>query len=282
MANITQVTDALEAALEAVSSGIVIDREPVDVKIGYGWPGTTALQNTARNGARIGIVEKASRPKTRWMPRRGTVVFDPTGITATIDNPNLGVNGTAVITIASQVNPNDALGLVLTTGNKMLGAVANAGNGDTLDGMATKLAADINTRLAGTQLDAVAAGSHVTITNNSLLSYQLKANVGNIGQIARETGRLESTIQIAVWTKNERILRELTVRYDPVLQDFQNTKLLLSNGERGTVLYQGSVPSYEDLLKDIVRRNFLLTVEYSLTTFDTVYQVVAPLANWEQ
>ena len=318
MPTLFTVLNAIQQQVALVTEGLFSSSPdtlgaPINVEVGLYWPSAKALHSnvhtvdpvTSNLTALVTIYDRGlAKDSTRWLPGPiGGTVTTPT-LTATVNgvpvvvttDPYIGQLGTAVIVLGGTVTPGDAIGVVLSNSlNNPNAVVAVGGATDTPATMATQLAALINGTATGLYgngglgakngtlplwVSATAVGSTVTITSlvNQVLSLQL--NIGNGGTILTEIGRRQRHFQIVVWTRtpDDRI----TVG-DPIevwiAEAEANFGLTFPDGTMGRLTFYGDMLRDDATLSDTLRRDFLIAVDYPITTTDQAYAVLAPIQN---
>lgn len=274
-------------ATETVAiTGLVVTPET-----GTGWPPIGELQEVARGGAALISVydRKLSRNTTRWKGGTYNLTVTPATLTTVASTDVIPPEGTATITLGGAVTPGDAVSAVFTNraggGPAMQGAqVVIGGSADTPSTMATALATAINAdALLSLWAHAAATGPVVTVTS-LLAATQLgiASYAGNGGSQTRELGRRERSFQVVAWTQTEVLRETLTDPIDVLLAGFDSSfGIVLGDGSAIRVMYDGDYYLEDDMLEDVYRRDFMVRVDYPVTTVDQLYAVLAPVAAFQ-
>lgn len=313
MATLYTVLCALQAQVIAVTQGLTSNSPdtnglPLTVLVGLYWPSAKALQDNVRPKNAAGATGPTSMvtvydrglaaDSTRWLPTivGGDVTGpppDPTMHMSVTKSENwVQQLATMTLTFAGPVQIGDAVGIVLSQsfGQNAAGVVPIAVLGDTPTTMAAKAAAMLTADpLISQWLTAVAVGPVVTLTSRLNTSpVSIAANVGfggsdGTGAVTqlREVGRRKRHFQIVVWsrTPDDRI----TVG-DPIETLIANMSadfgLTFPDGTMGRLTFSGDIMHDEATLSDTMRRDFMVCVDYGINTIDTLYAVLAPIAQY--
>jgi hypothetical protein len=122
------------------------------------------------------------------------------------------------------------------------------------------------------------------LTLTSLLADKpltIKVNVGNGGTRLTEIGRRKRHFQIVVWsrTPDDRItvgdpIEMLIARMEA---DFG---LTFADGTMGRLTYYGDIEHDDATLSDVLRRDFLVCVDYGINVTDATYAILAPISQY--
>lgn len=287
MSSIRQVMSGINAAVIAATTGLLNDVTPVVVQSAVGWPPLKTLQNVAKGGPQIiGVYDrKVGRDATRWSPFSFDTIVVPATITTSVSVRAIPPFGTSRITFGGSVTPGDAASAVFTnyalTPRVMGASVAIGAPVDTPTTMATQLASLINADpVISTWASAVASGLVVTITNLTKDGMTLASYVGNGGSETTELGRRDRQFQIACWTQTE-VLREIVT--DPIDVMIAQAEavfgLTLLDGTQVRLTSESDYFCEDETLAGVYRRDFLIRVDYPVTTTDQLYAIVAPIQN---
>ena len=274
----------VQAALQAAVSGAVASVTPVPI-VGIGWPSEHVLANATRPGA-AGLISvydrKLSKDSTRWKP----LTLSQTITVATLTSSVATVTGGWTVSLAATPTVGDAVSVTATLGSVQSAAVAIAVSGDTPATMAGKLASAVNgeATLSG-WLQASASGSIVTLT---ALTNGLSVNsyTGNGGSEVIELGRRNRRFQVVVWANTEPqreaigdpievLLAEMEIGFGSYPQG-----LSFADGTVGRLEVESDYYLEDSTLFDLYRRDFLLSLDYPITTTDLLYAVVAPVLGF--
>ena len=270
----------------AATETITVSDNPQTPIVGVGWPPVNALQNVARGGCLISIYDrKVGRNSTRWAPFAYNQVIVPATLTTEVSALGILLGlGSGSITLGATVSPGDAVSCVLSApaanAPRAMGAVvAMSASGDTPASMAAKLAALIN---ADTTLrnwvSAAAVGAAVNLTNLLAGSVVVESYAGNGGTQMRELGRRESQLQITVWTQTQQARLMVVIPITKMLAAAQAAfGLDLADGTPVQVTLSNDFPIEDDTLQDVYRHDFLVMIDYPITTKDQLFAVLAPV-----
>ena len=299
MATLHIVLAAMQSQIVAVTAAIATPQ----VRVGIDWPSVKTLMQNVRGGAALVTVfdRKLSRDTTRWPP----VALGETPVVATLtaatSNSTIAGGGSATITLGGSVTAGDAVACVLVNGG--VGGVAQAGANDiftpswaaivtgtasdTPTSMATALAAAINAdALLSTWVAAGASAAVVTLTSRLAAgTLKIAANVGNGATQITEIGRRARELSVHIWARSvedrdtvgdpiEGMLAQMEVGWGAYAQG-----LAFPDGTGGRVLVMNDFLLDDATLSDTYRRDFLLSVDYPVTTADGLYAVLAQITQ---
>ena len=286
----TAIADQVSGAL----AGLQFNDAPLAVDVAPGWPPLKRLQSVARGNPCIAVYDRRIvRNSTRWMPFSYDPVLVPATLTTEISRRVINPGGSATITLGATVTVGDAVSALLTNNSTTPfstdpdafqaftpeAQVAIGSGSDTPTTMATKLVAQINADsvLTGWGLSAAAAGPVVTIIAGAGKGpFTLASYAGNGGTETREIGRREREFQIVSWNQTEEMRRAVTDPIDVLIAQLENQFGITVPDGYLRVAYVGDYDVEDGTLQDVYRRDFHLTVEYGLTTTDSLYSVLAP------
>lgn len=294
MATLYTVEAAIQEMVASVTTGLTSHSpdtygQPLTVRCGVFWPSGKALQDNVRKlnagsnpTSLVTIYDRGlATDSTRWLP--GAIVsqtLTPASMTTVLSGPYITSGGSVTITFAGTVNVGDALGVVMTdTVGNAAGVVPIGVAGDTPASMATKLVTLIQANATlNAWVSASAVGGVVTLTGISLNLIKIHANAGNGGTQVIEVGRRSRHFQIVVWarTPNDRSTVSNPIETAIAVAE-SNFGLTFPDGSMGRLTAYGDQQHDEAVLSDTYRRDFLICVEYGLTTTDVVYAVLAPI-----
>lgn len=268
------VTDAVD--------GLLVDGDPAQILIGLGWPDVERLQDVARGKLLISIHNRQTqRIPMRYISKPVSKVKMPCGITATLSNDSVEPSGDVTLTLAysdgsSAVNLNDGVGLGAFFAAIDEGATAISGATETLSSLAEKLADSINDRdVLSDWISASATDEVVTITNLQDQNILLRAAVGNRSIRTTETARQQADLQITLWANSEKSRYTVGDVLESYFGKFERfPRLEVAASDRALVSYGGQLDSYDDTQKDVYRRDFMLSAEYSLRYQDIAYPIL--------
>ena len=289
----------MQSQIVAVTAAIATPQ----VRVGIDWPSVKTLMQNVRGGAALVTVfdRKLSRDTTRWPPLAlGETVVNAT-LTSAVSNSTIAAGAAQTITLGGSVTPGDAVSCVLTNGGAAGAAQSGANDiytptwaaivsgavGDTPASMAASLAAAVNAdSILSTWLSASVSGSVVTLT--SLLSagtLKLASNVGNGAAQITEIGRRARELSVHIWARSiedrdttgdpiESMLTQMEVGWGDYAQG-----LPFPDGTGGRVIVTNDFLLDDATPSDTYRRDFLLSVDYPVTTADGLYAVLAQITQ---
>ena len=293
MPSLYTLLSTLEATIVAATAGLTSSApdslgQPVSVLTGIGWPSQKTLQNNVRKGAQpqvlVTIYDRGvARDATRWKPvELSRSITNATMTTTVSNNGTVPGFGTATIEIGGPITPNDAVAIVYSHVKGTSGAVVEiAGAADTPNTVAANLAAALNSdATASTLVRATATNNVVTLRSQIFTPSTIVANVGNGAARTREIGRRDRHLQVVLWTRTEDDRNSVGNAIDTQIAKLEaNFGLTFPDGTLGRVLYAGDQQFDDATLADTYRRDFMVSVDYPITTTDALYAVLAPIAR---
>lgn len=280
MATLHQVQAGLQQVVSAALVGLV-----PGPAIGIGWPSEAVLANNVRPGA-PGLVSvydrKMAKDSTRWKATSLSQVVTPATLVSTVSQ---STGPSPTITLSSVPSIGDAVSCVATWDGAQAAQVVVATAGATANGMATALANAINADpVLGAWFSATASGPVLALTPRVGPPWPTVASyTGNGGSEVIELGRRDRQMQVVVWANSElqrqsigdpieTLIVQLEAGYGAYPQG-----LPLADGTSARVLAGSDFYLEDSTLFDLYRRDFLLSLDYPLTTTDALYAVVAPV-----
>jgi hypothetical protein len=297
MSSLYDVMGALAAAVKTAVTGLTAGTPPValNVLVGTDWPSINVLQNVANgtSGPVVAVFDRrVGKNSTRWSPFTYDQVVTPAALTTALVPVSGAVAplGTCTIDLGGTPGVGDAVSCVVTNqalvvnvdgvlGPIMAAQVVSAIAGDTASTMATKLAAAINgDATLGTWLTAVAAGPVVTLTSLVAGAPLLVASfAGNGGTQQRELGRRDRQFSITCWVATLEARRAVVDAIAVLIANLQIVFLTAADGSPVQVLFGNDFDLDDNTLEDVYRHDFLVHVDYGITTTDQLYAVLAPV-----
>lgn len=300
---LASLVDQIEDALV----GTLVGGVAVNLKIGTDWPPINVLQdvvrtgyvavngvNVARGGDCVVAVydRKVGKDATRWSPSIVDTTNTPATLLSVISNVVIAPGGQATISLSGSPTVGDAVscGLILPPIGSSPPVTAYqvatpAGVGDTPSTMAAKLAALITADpLMSTWVVASAAGAVITLTNRLGVQLGLASYTGNGGTQDREIARRDRSIQIAMWMPTIDVRSALVQILEQLFANLTINFIPLPSAGPGVVarlLYQSDYDIDDDTLSDIYRHDFLVLIDYPVTTTDQLYAIVAPVPSYQ-
>lgn len=281
----TSQFDVLNGLLGMVNVALAPGGVPITpYQAAIGYPSIGVLQNIAKGGPAIVSIydRKISKNSTRWNPFVITQTATPATLTTTLSQSGVRPGGTAQITLGGTVSLGDAVSaLAVSVGNKTSAVVAIGGASDTPTTMATQLAGLINSDPSYTGvMSATAAGPVVTLTNLRTIGLGLASYVGNGGSQTREIGRRMIGVQIIIWAQTVEIRNLMTAALAIVIAEAELNFGPAPDGTAGRLDYVSDYDLEDDTLSDSYRHDFMLSMDYTVTTVDALYAVLAPVLNY--
>lgn len=295
---------AIVAQVQAATAGLAVGGVAMVVKIGTDWPPQNVLQDIARTGyvavngqnvprggtAIISVFDrKAGKNSTRWSPDVLATTTVMAQITSAIASPaDLPPYTSTTITLGGPgVGLGDAVSIIATNSldvpAQTAAVVKVAGPTETTTTMATALAALVNADLVlSTWLLASASGAVVTLTNKTSAVLVLQSYTGNGGSQTREVGRMDRQVQVSCWVPTIEARSALVGVMQTLFANLQIGFLTTAGGESAQLTYQSDYDMDDDTATDIYRHDFLLMIDYPLTTVDLLYAIVAPVQAFSQ
>ena len=106
------------------------------------------------------------------------------------------------------------------------------------------------------------------------------ANVGNGASRTREIGRRDRHLQVVLWTRTQDDRNTIGNAIDTQIAKLEaDFGLTFPDGTLGRVLYAGDQQLDDATLADTYRRDFMVSVDYPITTIDALYAVLAPITR---
>lgn len=260
--------------------------QPQNVTIGY--PATFIAQTSGQPGDIGALAQNVSRSPlvmiydrgmakdvTRWIPRRMTnwVATAPT-LQASLDEDYLAPGGTVYLSVTSGAAANDAIGLSLATGTQTVGAVFTASGATTASGVASGLASEIDA--LGLPVTTLASGGTIEISNVGDAGYGLSLAIANVSTSLYEVHRVKRSTQVIVLANRPETLDTVSDQLSQLFGELEVTYGYdLSDGTYVRLINTGDIMLWDNVLSNIARRDFVLTLEYGVNLQSTGYEVLA-------
>jgi len=275
--------DVLKGVLDLVTGALSPSGNPLtSYEAAIGYPSIGRLQNIAKTGqAAVSIYDrKISKNTTRWNPYIISQTVMPAALTTALSLNRLPPGQTATITLGGSVNVGDAVSaLAGFVGGTTNGVVAIGVQNDTLATMAQKLANLINTAMAGV-LTAIFSGPVVTITNVSGIGMAIASYAGNGGSQVREIGRRDQQVQVILWAQTLEQRNVMTAALESAIALSEiNFGPTLDDGTVARLSYISDYDLEDDSQEDVYRHDFMISLDYPITTTDVLYAVLAPVLS---
>lgn len=269
-------------------NGIVL---PENVTIGY--PATSVAQTAgqpdqsminrgllAQSSPLVMIYDRSmAKDVTRWLPHRITPWAEGVSTLAYyLYNNYVPSGGEIDLDITEPASINDALGVRFTNGTLTEGVVYGTSVPQTQAQVASGVATEINA-LPG--YVATVSGATVTIQNNNVWAVTVQAAVGNVATSQYEVHRIKRSAQVLVMANRpttldlvgeplSQLFGQLEVSYGFTLADTTWVRLINT----------GDIALWDNVNHNVARRDFMISLEYSVSILDTGYSVLAPLLTW--
>ena len=303
MASLHQLLAAVQQQVIPVTSGLAVFDSPLRVQVGIDWPPVRTIQQVCKKAPPTCLISifdrRSSHDSTRWASSVVAQTITTATLTSSPTYQPIPPGGSAQLTLGGTITSGDAVSVIVSTrkhmadypgdkSNLQLGIVDNAGAvvystnaTDRVIDAAANLAAQINGANIG--ITATASGTVLTITNNQAFEVALNSYTGNGGTNVVEIGRRTRQVQITCWTASTE--HRDTVG-DPIESLIAQLEFFQGNFQSGLPLQDGTTARimpvndfYVDdaTLSDTYRRDFIISADYSVTTTDKLYSVLAPI-----
>ena len=253
--------------------------------VGPGWPTLETLQQQVAQNAQVivSVYDRgASRDSSRFMLYTASEFNTVAGVTTSLSSTQLAPLGSVVITIGGSPVADDAVSFVTQNGRTVSAAVtAPASAGETTTQIAAALAVAINIQAPlNTWVSASATGSQVTVTNLGSANLSVSTYAGNIGTRYVEEDRKIRDIQVDVWAPTDAArtatgkLIDTRLAYLDAHFGLQGVGPPTDDGTWVRVRDMGDRFIDGDVLKDVYRWMWLVTLEYGQTYAEQLYSVL--------
>lgn len=295
MANARQVFSAvLQVALDAVQTY----QPALSVQGAVGFPATKTLHQMVQGGSSlIGVYNAGpSKDATRWNPYTITDTPVAAGVKSALSTGALALGSSAIMTLSGTPIIGDGVSLIVsgpavydTSGaiagypfQQSTGVVAAATtSGTTLAALAAEIANLVNNDPTLSKwLTATSTSDAVQLTCVVDATVKLATAVGNGGTRLSEVGRVKRPVRVSLWTQTEELRGSLGDPIDSAIAQSQINWLTFADGTYGNVAYEGDEYIEQGAPADVYRRDYLLTVDYSVTAQDALYQVLVLDQTW--
>lgn len=290
MPTVRGMMDGLQAQIVTALStvpGLVLTGPGQNVLVASGWPSIERLQ--AVPVSQISVINiydhGQSKCTTRWMPCLSNEIDTPNNLTSTFDRTIINPGQSATFTLSSTTDPvttGNAVSMLVSGGLMYAGEAVSAGSTDTLATMCTNLAAilGVNTQLVG-WATFVASGATIVVTNITTVPLSLQSYTGSFSTYQMEVHREVRSLQVNLWAPDDPT-RSLI---GEVLNSLFATLTVHFGFQVGTewvrVVYDGDMLLEDDIMRDVYRWMFLLSVELGTTMNELVYSVLVPIGTLE-
>lgn len=290
MASIYDVLAELVTQVTAATAGIVVDGGTLNVLIGTDWPPQNVLQDVARaslNQAVIAVWDrKVGKNTTRWSPDVVATTVTPAGVATAVSGGQVAPAGQATITLSGTPIAGDLVSLIglnaSTFPSATAAAVAGFQAGDTTSTLAARLAAAANASpKLPSWMTIAASGPVITVTSTLAGPLVISSFAGNGGTQTREIGRRDQGVQVACWMRTIEARSALITPLQTLFAVLNIAFATLPDGTSVQVSYGSDFDLDDDTVSDVYRHDFLITVEYPVTTIDQLFAIVAPVPAFE-
>jgi hypothetical protein len=206
-----------------------------------------------------------------------TIFLNGQLIQAQSPDPVLFPGDSATLTFNGPITAGDAAAIILQTSLLNQGAVVpSALVTDTPVTMAAKAAAMIAVDpTLSTWVTASVSDTTLTLTNITAGQLSLTVNIGNGGTETIEIGRRSRHLQIVVWARTPDDRDTVSDPIEQLVATLEyNFGVELNDGTLGRLTFYGDIQRDDATLSDTLRRDFMVCVEYSITTTDQAYAVL--------
>jgi hypothetical protein len=280
VASFTDLQSALKSQIEAAlaTSGVA------NITTCLYYPTDDMVKAVAQDGGSplVAIYLRMSNFKTVSMRYRRQVTDNACGISSTLTDTFLGPSDLELTLSFAEgqtaVQVDDAVSFFVRNGDYQAGASAQAVGGDTLQTLATKLAAAITTNLANQDISASANGAVVTISNAGTNAFYIASNTGNVSTAEEAVQWAYRNYQIIAYTADLDDREAIQGTLEDFLSGLQDGYgFSLTSGEAIRVRSTSSRSGDADVLKDVYRDDFMLNLEHAVDRQSTLYDILMPV-----
>ncbi len=258
--------------------------------ITIGYPGTPIVQSSGQPSEVMALANQVSqspmvmlydrgmsRDVTRWIPRYVTAweTISP-AITFSLPDTVLGTDPLQ-LDFLSDAAANDAVGLNLSGFGLNTGAVFTASGGMSAASFASGITSVIEQDLNGV-VSATVSGSSVTLQNQTTAPINLMINAANLGTALFEVHRVQRSVQVIALANRPS---HLDLVGEPLAQLFGALEVYfgyeLSDETWVRLINKGDIVLWDNVMHNIARRDWMLTLEYGVNLVDMGYPVLAPI-----
>ena len=251
------------------------------VKVVRGWPVDAVLTPELKAG--IGTVSVFSRAglgrsTTRWAstilsrtPAPSTIIISPSRV-------SLPTMSSAAVTFSKMAASGDAAALLVQNNRSLTAVSAALPVGGSSSAMASAVASAIQASLvASSWLSAASAGPVLNLTSKvSAATLMISGSTGSGGSQLREIGRRSRELQVTVWAPTPAARDAMGPIVEEALSAAEaDFGLKLPDGSFGRLLTAGDFDIDQGALSGTYRREFLLAVDYPVTTCDALFSALA-------
>lgn len=288
MATFYNIMGTLAQSIQTALQGLMVGGQAVTAQAAVGWPSIKILQDVARVSPSIVPIavydRKIVKNTTRWTPEVISQTITPATLTTSVSLPIILGFATAAITLGGTVTPGDAVSALISKPSAGTAAqVAVGGVSDTPQTLAAALTAQINgDPVLSTWVSASVSGPTVTLTNLSSEALKLQSYTGNGGTQIREVGRRDQGVQIVCWARTQDIRAAVVGIITGLIANAENNfGPTMSDGTVARLMYVSDYDLEDDTLEDVYRHDFMISLEYGITTTDQLWSVLAPVFQFQ-
>lgn len=270
----TQLVTLVNNALEAASIE--------GVQVGTEWPPKDALQDAGKDITPIiAIIHKLTNYQTRNLRLKHSTTTTPVSIESVVSDfsitPGQVVHLTLSLSVGfSSVGAGQIASCVLSNADTTNAATYVSVGGDTLDTMATALAAAIHSTFPA--ITATASGAVITVTNGDTVGYNISSNVGSTTLVKESVKWACRSMQINAWSGDlvaRAAIHECIEQLLGSLDDAEGFALVST--EWIDLAFHGAKPDDAETDKDVFCDIFLFTLENMVDIPIEQFAVVAPI-----
>lgn len=287
MSSWNAVYQGLRNQVIAALDGLV---SPSSISIGYF--GTPIVQSTGQPSAVMELAGQVaqspmvmlydrgmSRDVTRWIPHYVTSwEVTPPSITYSPSDLLLSSTPNAIAFLTSAA-VNDAVAVTVSGFGVSTGAVFVASGAMSAAAFCEGMAEAVNSSLQGV-LSATASGATLLLTNDTAGVLNITIESGNVASAQYEVHRVQRSVQIIALANRPstldtigepiaQLLGELEISYGYELPDTTWVRLI----------NKGDIVLWDNVMHNIARRDWMLTLEYGVDITDMGYAVLAPILS---
>ena len=263
---------------------------PSSISIGYF--GTPIVQSTGQPAEIMDLAGQVaqspmvmlydrgmSRDVTRWIPHYVTP-WNITTPSITYSPSNLLLSSTPnALVFLTSAAVNDAVALNVSGVGLSTGVVYVASGAMSAAAFCAGMAEAVNTSLQGV-LSATASGATLLLTNDTTGLLSITVESGNVASALYEVHRVQRNVQIIALANRPstldtigepiaQLLGELEISYGYELPDTTWVRLI----------NKGDIVLWDNVMHNIARRDWMLTLEYGVDITDMGYAVLAPILS---
>lgn len=258
--------------------------------ISIGFPSDPALLNTGQPNAAppaftsktpiVAVYDRGySKDVTRWIPR----FISDWNITApaiTFSQPSVSIPplGSGNVTVLTSPQAGDTAAVTLQ-GNTKVGATTSFTSAVTPTQAAAQIVAAVNSGMSGV-LSAVSSTATVTFTNLTNQAQVVGVTAANMASALFEVHRVKRNAQIIAFANSPQ---KLDTVGEPISQMLGTMEVYygytLPDGSMVRVVNAADACTWDNVLNNLARRDWLVDLEYGVTLNETGYEVLAAIGT---